>query len=95
MVPITEALYESNLSGLKLLARGKVRDIYSLNKKHLLIVTSDRLSAFAVVLPDPIPGKVEVLTAISNFWFDLLEPIIPNHLTGIDPKNILIDDYSF
>jgi len=89
MVPITEALFESNLSGLKLLARGKVRDIYGLDKKRLLIVTSDRLSAFDVVLPDPIPGKGEVLTAISNFWFNLLEPIIPNHLTHTDPAEHL------
>tara|TARA_B100000809_G_scaffold266721_1_gene330985 strand:+ start:2337 stop:3266 length:930 start_codon:yes stop_codon:yes gene_type:complete len=91
MVPITEALFESNLSGLKLLARGKVRDIYGLDKERLLIITSDRLSAFDVVLPDPIPGKGEVLTAISNFWFDLLEPIIPNHLTHTDPAEHLVN----
>ena len=91
MVPITEALFESNLSGLKLLARGKVRDIYGLSEKHLLIITSDRLSAFDVVLPDPIPGKGEVLTAISNFWFDLLEPITPNHLTHTDPAEHLVN----
>ena len=91
MVPITEALFESNLSGLKLLARGKVRDIYGLDKERLLIITSDRLSAFDVVLPDPIPGKGEVLTAISNFWFDLLEPIIPNHLTHADQAEHLVN----
>ena len=91
MLPATEALFESNLSGLKLLARGKVRDIYGLDKERLLIITSDRLSAFDVVLPDPIPGKGEVLTAISNFWFDLLEPIIPNHLTHTDPAEHLVN----
>ncbi|HHJ13049.1 MAG TPA: phosphoribosylaminoimidazolesuccinocarboxamide synthase [Gammaproteobacteria bacterium] len=74
-----DVLYESSLS-LPLLARGKVRDIYAVGEDHLLIVTSDRLSAFDVVLPDPIPGKGEVLTAVSNFWFDKTRTIVPNHL---------------
>lgn len=68
-----------------------MRDIYRVDSANLLIIASDRLSAFDVVLPNPIPGKGIVLTAISNFWFNRLRDIIPNHLTGIDPKNILID----
>ncbi|MBI2067180.1 MAG: hypothetical protein HYT77_04125 [Deltaproteobacteria bacterium] len=73
-------LFHSNLSQLKLLFRGKVRDVYDLGSE-LLIVTTDRLSAFDVVLPNPIPGKGKVLTALSNFWFEKLNGIIPNHLT--------------
>ena len=75
------ALFESNLESLQLIARGKVRDIYKVDAKRLLIVASDRISAFDVVLPDPIPGKGIVLTAISNFWFKRLEHVIKNHLT--------------
>ena len=78
-----EALYETALTSLKLRARGKVRDIYDVDAKHMLIVTTDRLSAFDVVLPDPIPGKGRVLTRISNFWFDKLKAIMPNHLSDI------------
>ena len=84
-------LLESHLKSVELVARGKVRDIYRVDADHLLIVASDRISAFDVVLPDPIPGKGMVLTAVSNFWFERLEPIIPNHLTGIDPASVLSD----
>jgi phosphoribosylaminoimidazole-succinocarboxamide synthase len=84
-------LFESNLHGLRLLARGKVRDIYEIDAKHLLIVASDRISAFDVVLPDPIPGKGIVLTAISNFWFAKLAHVVENHLTGTDPVSVLSD----
>ena len=84
-------LFESNLHGLRLLARGKVRDIYEIDAKHLLIVASDRISAFDVVLPDPIPGKGIVLTAISNFWFTKLAHVVENHLTGTDPASVLSD----
>jgi phosphoribosylaminoimidazole-succinocarboxamide synthase len=87
-----EALFESNLRGLQLVARGKVRDIYRVDAKHLLILATDRISAFDVVLPDPIPGKGIVLTAISNFWFERLANVIPNHLSGIDPAEVLSDD---
>jgi len=66
-----------------------VRDIYAVDADHLLIVTSDRLSAFDVILPDPIPGKGEVLTAVANFWFGKLAHIIPNQLTGIDPEAVV------
>ncbi|MCX7111906.1 MAG: phosphoribosylaminoimidazolesuccinocarboxamide synthase [Proteobacteria bacterium] len=77
-------LYETALTSLPLKARGKVRDIYHLDDAHLLIVTTDRLSAFDVILPDPIPGKGIVLTSVSNFWFQRMRPIIPNHLSGLE-----------
>jgi len=76
-----DVLFETHLQSLPLLARGKVRDIYSVGDDHLLIVTTDRLSAFDVVLPDPIPGKGAVLTAVSSFWFQrpgTLESVLPN-----------------
>jgi len=91
-------LLESNLPGLTLRHRGKVRDVFDLPGdrlpaghpgNHLLIVATDRLSAFDVVLPDPIPGKGEMLCQISNFWFGLTENIVPNHLTGIDVASVL------
>jgi phosphoribosylaminoimidazole-succinocarboxamide synthase len=84
-------LFESNLASLPLVARGKVRDVYRVDAKRLLIVATDRLSAFDVVLPDPIPGKGAVLTAIANFWFAKLESVIPNHLTGVAPESVLTD----
>ncbi len=83
-------LFESNLPGLKLLFRGKVRDVYDLGSE-LLIVASDRLSAFDVVLPTPIPDKGKILTALSNFWFKKLEGIIPNHLTGRPLATVIKD----
>lgn len=85
-------LFESNLSSLPLLARGKVRDIYAVDQDKLLIVTTDRLSAFDVVLPDPIPGKGRVLTALANFWFQRLGHIVPNQLTGIAPESVVRPD---
>jgi phosphoribosylaminoimidazole-succinocarboxamide synthase len=88
---LPESLFESNLVSLELVARGKVRDIYRVDDERLLIVATDRLSAFDVVLPDPIPGKGIVLTSISNFWFKKLESVIPNHLTGIEPEAVLAD----
>ncbi|MFA6922170.1 MAG: phosphoribosylaminoimidazolesuccinocarboxamide synthase [Gallionella sp.] len=83
------ALHESNLTSLPLLHRGKVRDLYEVDAEHLLIVQTDRLSAFDVILPDPIPGKGEVLTTLSNFWFEKLGHIIPNHLSGIAPESVV------
>ncbi|OGS87677.1 MAG: phosphoribosylaminoimidazolesuccinocarboxamide synthase [Gallionellales bacterium GWA2_59_43] len=83
------ALHESNLTSLKFLHRGKVRDLYEVDADHLLIVQTDRLSAFDVILEDPIPGKGEVLTAVSNFWFKKLGHVIPNHLSGIDPESVV------
>jgi phosphoribosylaminoimidazole-succinocarboxamide synthase len=88
---LAEPLFESNLASLPLEARGKVRDVYRVDAKRLLIVATDRLSAFDVVLPDPIPGKGAVLTSISNFWFAKLESVIPNHLTGVAPESVLGD----
>lgn len=86
-----EALYQSALPSLKLRARGKVRDIYDIDDKYMLIVATDRLSAFDVILPDPIPGKGLVLTRISNFWFNKLDYIMPNHLTNISLRDVLPD----
>lgn len=83
------ALHESNLSSLPLLHRGKVRDLYEVDAGHLLIVQTDRLSAFDVILDDPIPGKGAVLTTLSNFWFEKLGHIIPNHLSGIAPESVV------
>lgn len=77
-----EALSQSDIAGLSLLSRGKVRDIYAVDDEHLLIVASDRISAFDVVLPDPVPGKGQVLTAVSNFWFDNTAALVDNHLSG-------------
>lgn len=83
------ALFESSLNSLPLLARGKVRDIYAVSDDLLLIITTDRLSAFDVILPDPIPGKGEVLTAVADFWFGKLAHVISNQLTGIDPESVV------
>jgi phosphoribosylaminoimidazole-succinocarboxamide synthase len=80
MTDTPAALFESSLTSLPLIYRGKVRDVYAVGDDQLLIVASDRLSAFDVILPDPIPGKGAVLTAVSNFWFDRVRHIIPNHL---------------
>jgi len=81
--PSRRPVFESNLSELELIGRGKVRDIYRVDGSHLLIVATDRISAFDVVLPDPIPDKGVMLTAISNFWFAKLGDVVPNHLTTI------------
>ena len=86
------ALLESNLHSLALLARGKVRDNYAVGDGRLLMVASDRLSAFDVVMGEPIPGKGELLTRVALFWFDKLAHIVPNHLTGEDPENVVAAD---
>jgi phosphoribosylaminoimidazole-succinocarboxamide synthase len=88
---VSAPLYESSLKSLKRIGRGKVRDIYAVNDDKMMIVVSDRLSAFDVVLPDPIPDKGRVLTELANFWFSRLGHIVPNHLTGIDPESVLRD----
>ena len=88
---LSKPLYRSHLKSLPLISNGKVRDIYSIDDQHMLIVTSDRLSAFDVILPDPIPGKGSVLTEVSNFWFERCEDIIPNHLTNILVKDVIKD----
>jgi phosphoribosylaminoimidazole-succinocarboxamide synthase len=79
------------LTSLPLVNQGKVRDIYAVDDDHLLIVASDRLSAFDVVLPDPIPGKGEVLTSLSLFWFDFFSELLPNHLAGLPLTKALPD----
>jgi phosphoribosylaminoimidazole-succinocarboxamide synthase len=85
------ALFESNLSSLPLIYRGKVRDVYAIGEDQLLIVTTDRLSAFDVILPEPIPGKGEVLTTVSNFWFRRMAHILPNHLVNRSLADVLPD----
>jgi phosphoribosylaminoimidazole-succinocarboxamide synthase len=82
-------VYQSSISSLPLVARGKVRDIYAVGDDKLLLVTSDRLSAYDVILPTPIPHKGEILVALANFWFDKLAHIVPNQLTGIDPESVV------
>ena len=89
---MSQPLFESTIKSLPLLGRGKVRDNYAVGDDKMLIVTSDRLSAFDVILPDPIPGKGEVLTSVANFWFGKLAGIIPNQLTGIDPESVVAPD---
>ncbi|MEO8040871.1 MAG: phosphoribosylaminoimidazolesuccinocarboxamide synthase [Betaproteobacteria bacterium] len=84
-----DALQESDVRSLPLLHRGKVRDLYAVDAGHLLVVQTDRLSAFDVILPTPVPGKGKVLTAVSNFWFAKLAHVIPNHLTGIAPESVV------
>ena len=85
------ALFETSIQSLPLLHRGKVRDIYAVNNDKLLIVQTDRLSAFDVILPTPVPGKGRLLTALSSFWFEKLDHIIPNHLTGIAPESVVTE----
>jgi phosphoribosylaminoimidazole-succinocarboxamide synthase len=89
---MTPALYESSIKSLPLLGRGKVRDIYAVDDESLLFIASDRLSAFDVILPDPIPAKGRVLTQMANFWFARLAHILPNQLTGIDPQSVVAAD---
>jgi phosphoribosylaminoimidazole-succinocarboxamide synthase len=86
---VAAPLYESKLASLPLVGRGKVRDMYEVGKDRLLIVTTDRLSAFDVVLPDPIPDKGRVLNAMSNFWFGKLAHVVPNHLNGASPESVV------
>ena len=89
---MTTTLYESNLHSLPLLARGKVRDNYAVGDDRILMVASDRLSAFDVVLSQPIPGKGEILTKMALFWFNKLADVVPNHLTGDDPLSVVAPD---
>ncbi len=86
-----DALYESSIPGLPLIGRGKVRDIYSVDDEHLLLVTTDRLSAYDVVMDDPVPGKGEVLTQISLFWFRMMADIIDNQLTELTVDDVVND----
>ncbi len=92
MSEVIETVFESDLSSLDLLHRGKVRDIYAVDDAHMLIVASDRLSAFDVVLPDPIPGKGAVLTDLSLFWFKQTGAIVKNHLSDLALEDVLPDE---
>ena len=86
------ALYESHLHSLPLLARGKVRDNYAVGTDRILMVASDRISAFDVVMGEPIPGKGELLTEMALFWFEKLKAVVPNHLTGDAPESVVASD---
>lgn len=86
------ALYETSLKSLKLRTRGKVRDIYDIDDQTMLIVTTDRMSAFDVILPDPIPGKGRVLTGLSNFWFHKMQHLVPNHLSDQTLDQVVPDE---
>ncbi|MXS83269.1 phosphoribosylaminoimidazolesuccinocarboxamide synthase [Nitrosomonas oligotropha] len=88
----TSALFETSIKSLPFLHRGKVRDIYAVGDDKLLIVQTDRLSAFDVILPTAVPAKGEILTALSQFWFDKLAHILPNHLTGIAPESVVAEN---
>ena len=85
----TDTLFHSSVTGLEMIHRGKVRDIYAIDDAHMLIVTTDRLSAFDVVLPDPIPDKGRVLTQISNFWFARTAHIVPNQLAALPLSDVI------
>jgi phosphoribosylaminoimidazole-succinocarboxamide synthase len=85
-------LYESTLRSLPLIGRGKVRDNYAIGADQLLIVTTDRLSAFDVVMGEPIPNKGRVLNQMANFWFERLSHVVPNHLTGVAPESVVAAD---
>lgn len=91
MIDNADALFESAIPDFPMIGRGKVRDIYSIDNEHLLIVTTDRLSAFDVVMPDPVPGKGEVLTQISLFWFRMMADIIDNQLTSLTVDDVIDD----
>jgi phosphoribosylaminoimidazole-succinocarboxamide synthase len=86
-----DVLFESSIPELPLIGRGKVRDIYSIDEQHLLLVTTDRLSAYDVVMPDPVPGKGEVLTKISLFWFRMMGDIVDNQLTDLTVADVVKD----
>ena len=86
------SLYQSSITSLPLLGRGKVRENYAVGDDKILIVTSDRLSAFDVVMNQPIPDKGQVLNQMSDFWFEKLKDIVPNHLTGIAPETVVSAD---
>ena len=87
----TDALFESSIPDLPLIGRGKVRDIYSVDNEHLLLVATDRLSAYDVVMPDPIPGKGEMLTRMSLFWFHMMADVIDNQLTELNVADVIQD----
>jgi phosphoribosylaminoimidazole-succinocarboxamide synthase len=87
----TDVMFESSIPDLPLIGRGKVRDIYSVDENHLLLVTTDRLSAYDVVMPDPVPGKGEILTRLSVFWFRMMSDLIENQLTDLTVADVVRD----
>jgi phosphoribosylaminoimidazole-succinocarboxamide synthase len=89
MTPNHSTLFESSLKSLEFLHRGKVRDLYAVGSDRLLVIQTDRLSAFDVIMPDPIPEKGRVLTEMSFFWFRRLGHVIANHLTGVAPESVV------
>jgi phosphoribosylaminoimidazole-succinocarboxamide synthase len=89
---VSSSLHESSIKSLPLLGRGKVRDMYAVGDDKLLIVASDRISAFDVILDDPIPGKGQVLTELTEFWLKKLSHVLPNHSTGIAPEDVVAPD---
>ena len=91
MAAIAEPVFHSDLQSLELINRGKVRDIYAVDDGHMLIVATDRLSAFDVVLPNPIPGKGAVLTELSNFWFERTAKLVANHCSTLRLEDVLTD----
>ncbi len=91
-MPMSASVLETNLKSLPFLYRGKVRDIYEIDAERLLVVQTDRLSAFDVILPTPVPGKGRMLTAMSTFWFHRLAHIIPNHLLPTRPESVVAPD---
>jgi phosphoribosylaminoimidazole-succinocarboxamide synthase len=88
---VTAALLNSSITSLPLLARGKVRDNYAVGSDRILMIASDRLSAFDVVMGEPIPGKGALLTEVALFWFDKLRHVVPHHLTGEDPESVVTE----
>ena len=95
MSKTANTVFETTIQSLPLLQRGKVRDIYDIDNEHMLIITTDRLSAFDVILPTPIPGKGIVLTDVAKFWFDFFSELIPNHLADMKLKDVLTDDQDY
>lgn len=89
---MTQALLKTSIQSLPLISQGKVRDVYAVSDQYLLMIATDRLSAFDVVMQEPIPGKGIVLNTMANFWFEHLKHILPNHLTGIDPATVVQPD---
>lgn len=92
---MTTSVYETNLASLTMIHRGKVRDIYDVDEQHMLIVATDRLSAFDVILPTPIAGKGEILTRVSNFWFDRFRDVVPNQISDLQLKYLPLSETEF
>ena len=90
-----QAIHQTSIQSLPLIHRGKVRDLYAVGGDHLLMIASDRLSAFDVILPQPLPGKGQLLTVVSLFWFDRLRDIIPNHLSDLELREVLPDPVEY